>query len=58
MTGPLGSQPATGRMARTTAIDNFRFEDGKVAERWGNSDGVGLLQQLGLQLPPSPAAAR
>ncbi len=54
MTGPLGAQPSTGRTAHTTAVDIFRFADGKVVERWGNNDGVGLLQQLGLQLPPAP----
>ncbi len=54
MTGPLGAQASTGRTARTSAIDVFRFADGKVVERWGNNDGVGLLRQLGLQLPPAP----
>ncbi len=54
MTGPLGAQASTGRTAGTSAIDVFRFADGKVVERWGNNDGVGLLQQLGLQLPPVP----
>jgi predicted ester cyclase len=53
MTGPLGAQASTGRTARTSAVDIFRFENGKVVERWGNNDGVGLLQQLGLQLPPA-----
>jgi predicted ester cyclase len=54
MTGPMGGQAATGRTARVTAIDIYRFENGKVVERWGNNDGIGMLWQLGLQLPAPP----
>jgi hypothetical protein len=24
-----------------------RFRDGQIVERWGSSDGLGILQQLG-----------
>ena len=57
MTGPLGTQAATGRTSRTSAIDIYRFKDGKVVERWGNNDGISQLWQLGLQLPPAPPRA-
>jgi predicted ester cyclase len=64
MTGPMGGQPPTGRTAVVSATDTYRFENGKVVERWGNNDGVSMLQQLGLKLPPAmpgpkaaPAAA-
>jgi predicted ester cyclase len=60
MTGPMGDQAPTGKTAVISATDTYRFKDGKVVERWGNNDGVSMLQQLGLQLPraraPSPPA--
>ena len=31
----------------------FRIADGKIVERWGRLDDLGLLQQLGLS--PQPA---
>ena len=63
MTGPLGGQAPTGKTAVVSATDTYRFKDGKIVERWGNNDGVSMLQQLGLSLPqarptaPAPAAA-
>ena len=54
MTGPMGAQAATGKTARISATDIYKFKDGKVIERWGNADNVGQLWQLGLQLPPPP----
>jgi predicted ester cyclase len=54
MTGPLGDQPATNRTARISATDIYKFEGGKVIERWGNADNIGQLWQLGLKLPPAP----
>ncbi len=55
MTGPMGDQPATGRTARTSATDIYKFnKDAKVIERWGNADNIGQLWQLGLKLPPAP----
>lgn len=57
MTGPMGAQPATGKTARISATDIYKFKDGKVVERWGNADNVGQLWQLGLQLPPAPGAS-
>lgn len=57
MTGPMGPQPPTGRTSRTSAIDIYRYENGKIVERWGNNDTVSMLWQLGLQMPPPPQAA-
>jgi hypothetical protein len=31
-------------------IEVFRIKDGKVTERWGLADSLGLLQQLGATL--------
>jgi len=48
--------PATGKSFTLTAIDILRFEDGKIAEHWLESDQLGMLQQLGVISGPSPAA--
>ena len=56
-TGPLFGMTATGKTYSTTATDIYRFKDGKVVERWGNSDGIGMLSQLGLLLPFAQAQA-
>lgn len=37
----------SGRQVTMTGIDVFRVVDGRLAERWGNRDDLGLLQQLG-----------
>lgn len=37
----------TGKQVTITGIDIFRFAGGKVVERWGNFDELGMMQQLG-----------
>ena len=39
--------PPTGKQIVVGAVDVARFEDGKVAEQWGQTDMLGLLQQIG-----------
>ena len=41
-----GVEP-TGRHVEFTAVNIFRFENGKVAEIWNHRDDLGLLEQLG-----------
>jgi hypothetical protein len=31
-----------------------KFRDGKMVERWGSSDQLGLLQQIGASTIPRP----
>jgi steroid delta-isomerase-like uncharacterized protein len=38
--------PPTGKQIEVGAVDVARFEDGKVVEQWGQTDMLGLLQQL------------
>ena len=45
--GPYAGLPATGKHARWSAMDDFRFEHGKVAERWTERNRIALLSQLG-----------
>jgi steroid delta-isomerase-like uncharacterized protein len=42
----LGIAP-TGRMIRARGLQIARFRDGKMVERWGSSDQLGMLQQIG-----------
>ena len=44
--------PPTGARARVTEMHMFRITDGKVVERWGEWDALGLMQQLGAASPP------
>jgi predicted ester cyclase len=44
--------PPTGTQATVTEMHMFRVADGKVVERWGEWDALGLMQQLGAIPPP------
>ncbi len=46
--GDFQGIPATGKQASVQVIDILRIENGKVVERWGLSDQMGLMQQLGV----------
>ena len=37
----------TGRKIEVSGVQLARFEDGKIVERWGSSDELGILKQLG-----------
>ena len=53
--GPLLGMPATGRRVTFSSTNISCVAHGKIAEHWGNSDQLGLLQQLGAI--PAPGAA-
>ena len=42
----LGAAP-TGRKIRARGVQIARFRNGKMVERWGSSDQLGILQQIG-----------
>jgi steroid delta-isomerase-like uncharacterized protein len=48
----MGIEP-TGNRVTITGIDILRITDGKIVERWGNFDNLGMMQQLGVMEPPS-----
>jgi steroid delta-isomerase-like uncharacterized protein len=52
--GPLFGMPATGRSSRTTGIEIWRVDNGRLAEHWDVVDVYGQLMQLGLL--PQPAS--
>ena len=45
----LGIAP-TGRQIKARGLQIGRFEQGKLVERWGMSDQLGILEQIGVQL--------
>jgi len=47
---PLAGYEPTGEPYEATAIDIYRFEDGKVVERWGNADVAYIFRQLGFKM--------
>ena len=47
--------PPTGKATRTSAMQMFRFSNGKIVESWAARDDLGTLRQLGhLALPGGP----
>jgi predicted ester cyclase len=54
--GPLfGGMPPTGKSFNFKWVDIYRFKDGKVVERWGAGDSLGMMQQMGFKLTPPVA---
>lgn len=47
-TGELFGIAPTGKRLEMTGIVIYRFEDGKIAERWAQHDFLGLMHQLGV----------
>jgi len=47
-TGSFMGMPPTGKHVSFTGIYVARMANGKIVEHWGEEDGVGLLQQLGV----------
>ncbi len=52
--GEFNGIPPTGRRIDVAALDICRIEGGRLAEHWGNTDTLGMLQQLGV-IPTSEA---
>jgi steroid delta-isomerase-like uncharacterized protein len=50
--GPLMGMPATGKRVSIRGMQLSKFRDGKMVERWGSSDQLGMLQQLGVTTLP------
>jgi steroid delta-isomerase-like uncharacterized protein len=46
--GEVQGIPATGKHVVMPGIEIFRIANGKVAERWGQFDQLGMLHQLGV----------
>ncbi|GAA1829735.1 hypothetical protein GCM10009682_55720 [Luedemannella flava] len=46
--GDFNGVPPSGRAFKVNGVEFFRFVDGQVVERWGLTDDMSLLGQLGL----------
>ncbi len=42
----------TGKKIHARGVQIARFERGKIVERWGSSDELGILKQLGVAVEP------
>jgi predicted ester cyclase len=47
-TGPLGKIPPTSKKVKIRGMQISKFKDGKMVERWGSSDELTLLKQIGV----------
>jgi predicted ester cyclase len=47
-TGEFMGMPPTGKSIDVLSVGVLRFKDGQAIERWGFSDSLGMMQQLGL----------
>jgi len=54
-TGPLMGFAPTGKKVKIRGMQISKFKDGKMVERWGSSDELGMLQQLGILKDPKGA---
>ena len=50
--GPLMGFPATEKKVKIRGMQISKFRDGKMVERWGSSDQLGMLQQIGATAIP------
>jgi steroid delta-isomerase-like uncharacterized protein len=46
-TGPWGAIEPSGKRIRFSAVNLYRFANGKVAEIWNHRDDLGLMEQVG-----------
>ena len=50
--GPLMGIAPTGKKVKIRGLQLSKFRDGKMTERWGSSDQLGMLQQIGASVSP------
>ncbi len=55
--GEFMGMPATGKQVTISWMDIMRIAGGRITERWGNGDELGMLQQLGAIPAPGEAAS-
>jgi len=49
-TGPFLGIPATGKHIKARGMQLARYENGKLVERWGSSNELGIVQQIGAKI--------
>jgi steroid delta-isomerase-like uncharacterized protein len=48
--GDFNGIPATGKKIKARGLQISKFKDGKMVERWGSSDELGILKQIGAEI--------
>jgi len=48
--GDFNDIPATGKKIKARGLQISKFRDGKMVERWGSSDELGILKQIGAEV--------
>lgn len=48
--GYFNQIPPTGKKIKARGVQISRFENGRMVERWGSSDELGILKQLGAEI--------
>jgi steroid delta-isomerase-like uncharacterized protein len=48
--GDFNGIPATDKKIKARGLQISKFKDGKMVERWGSSDELGILKQLGAEV--------
>jgi predicted ester cyclase len=55
--GELMGIPPTGNSVRGTEMHISRIAEGKIVERWGQGDNLGMMQQIGAVPEPEQAGS-
>ncbi len=50
--GEFQGMAATGQRISARGVEIVKFHDGKLIERWGSSDEMGIMSQLGMTTQP------
>jgi predicted ester cyclase len=45
--GPFGNMPATNKPVKFNGVDIIQIKDGKATDRWGLTDDLSMLSQMG-----------
>jgi len=48
--GDFNGISATGKKIKARGLQISKFKDGKMVERWGSSDELGILKQIGAEI--------
>lgn len=56
--GEFNGIATTGETIEVRGMQIGRFENGQIIERWGSSDELGIMQQLGAEVGPKSALAK
>jgi len=56
--GDFHGIPGTGKKISARGLQIARFEDGQIVERWGSTDELGIMEQIGAAPKPKGAIGK